>query len=170
MMTRSVLCLVFLMLLVNGLPAADDADVLDKISRGEELTETEQDHARSLYREWGPANGRILRKVINGGVLDSRERARIKQLREDWLLSEHSTSGHTAGSRYRPEEYQLRRQQGSRQTRGLSGSGRHGANHLLAIPMLAVLAGLSIIVYVYIRKTIRNNLISRDTVSEYHEG
>lgn len=159
------------MLLCSTGFCTDDADVLEKISRGRNLTEAEQDHARALYRKWGPANGRILRKAISGGVLDSRERSRIRQLREDWLLSEeNSTSAHTVRSRYRPEDYQLRQLRGGRQSHVFSRSGRSGADHLLVVPMLAVLAGLSIIVYVYVRKTIRNNQLSRDTASDYHEG
>lgn len=154
----------------------DDAEVLDKIAKGKELTDKEKEEVFILYRKWGPENGYLLKKVLNGVRLSRVERGRIKQLREDWLLSENDYRiKREIKERYKPAEYQIsiinlargihRKKKGMFDISQSKGE----LEEWIVIIITSVIVGVCIISFSLARRYIISRIEARRMFMQFHE-
>ena len=159
---------IWLLSAVVGYAVSDDV-ILEKITRGETLTESEQADAAHLYQKWGQGNGKILKKAIDGYTLTQSDRDRMVQLRQDWLLSEDRV---VVENRYMPTPWQLRAG-GKKSKRQLSWqypfSDDSDSNTLISILFVSVIVFVLTSVCLLMKKHIAQKADSYKQFSEIHD-
>jgi hypothetical protein len=142
-----------------------ELSALERVIQTGALDEKDRVEMEVLYRKWGKVKGALLRKLLDGGELNTRERMEFKKNADDWVFSEKDieTNRKEANRRAalengegpRPDEGQRPAGRSSRKEAApLAGTTAQGV-HADVIFLAAGLGVLGMLIGFFVRRRVR---------------